>query len=70
MPLISRLERRFGRWAIPNLTLLLVAGQAMLYVAALLPQGVNLNRLALDPARILQGEVWRLGGGMRRGLSG
>jgi hypothetical protein len=61
MSLMSRLERRLGRWAIPNLTLLLIAGQAMLYVAALLPQGVNLNRLTLDPARVLQGEVWRLG---------
>jgi membrane-associated protease RseP (regulator of RpoE activity) len=62
MPLtmLDRLERRFGRFAIPNLTMILIAGQAVLYVASFLPQGISLDRIALDPAKILQGEVWRL----------
>jgi hypothetical protein len=60
MSLVSRLERRFGRFAIPNLTVFLIAGQACLYLAALMPQGVSLERIALDPARVLHGEVWRL----------
>lgn len=60
MSLIPRLERRFGRWTIPNLTLILIAGQAMLFVATRLPQGVSIDAITLDPARVLQGEVWRL----------
>jgi hypothetical protein len=60
MSLISRLERRLGRFAISNLTLILIAGQAVLYVASFLPQGVSLDRVALDPAKVMQGEVWRV----------
>jgi hypothetical protein len=60
MSLISRLERWFGRFAIPNLTVLLIAGQAALYLASYLPQGISLDRVALDPAMVMQGEVWRL----------
>src|SRR5687768_16764729 len=60
LTLLDRLERRLGRFAIPNLTLLLIAGQVALYVAWFLPQGISLDRIALDPAKILRGEVWRL----------
>jgi hypothetical protein len=60
MSLISRLERRFGRFAIPNLTTILIVGQACLFISKFLPQGVALHRVALDPARVLEGEVWRL----------
>jgi hypothetical protein len=60
MSLINRLEPRFGRWAIPNLTLILIVGQAARYVASILPQGVTFDRILLDPARVLQGQVWRL----------
>jgi hypothetical protein len=60
MSLLSRLERRFGRFAIPHLTSVLIAGQAALYVANLATHGIAINRLALDPAKVLHGEVWRL----------
>lgn len=60
LTLLDRLERRFGRFAIPNLTTFLVVGQAVLYVASRLPQGVALDRVEFDPVRITQGEVWRL----------
>ncbi len=62
MPLtfLDRLNRRFGRFAIQNLTLILIIGQFALYVANLFPQGVSLERVALDPAKVMQGEVWRL----------
>jgi hypothetical protein len=60
MSLVSRLERRFGRFAIPNLTIVLIAGQAALYLASLLPRGVELERVALNPALVMQGQVWRL----------
>ena len=60
MSLINRLERRFGWLAIPNLTVVLIAGQAALYMASLAPQGVALDRVLLDPEKVMQGEVWRL----------
>lgn len=60
MSLLSRLERRFGRFAIPNLTSILIAGQAALYLASLVPGGIALNRITLDPTLVLKGEVWRL----------
>lgn len=60
MSLISRLERWFGRFAIPNLTTVIIAGQAALYLAWFLSQDVLLDRVKLDPAKVLQGEVWRL----------
>lgn len=60
MSLLSRLERRFGRFAIPNLTTVLLVGQVCLYVASFMPQGVDLGRVMLNPARVMQGEVWRL----------
>lgn len=60
MKLIDRLERRFGRMAIPHL---------MRYIAALYGIGILLSItnpmiyyacLALDPAKILHGQIWRL----------
>jgi hypothetical protein len=62
MSLMSRLERRFGRFAIPNLTTALVIGQACLYVANITPpnQGKVLARVWLDPALVMQGQWWRV----------
>lgn len=58
MRLLDRLERRFGRWAIPNITLGLIIGQAFLYVlewTAPKPPDV-----AMIASRVLAGEYWRL----------
>lgn len=65
MPLtfIDRLQRRLGWLAVPNVTIAIIVGQAVLYVANLLAQnggGVALDRVMLDPAKVMQGEVWRL----------
>lgn len=60
MSLISKLERRFGRLAIPNATALLVAGQAALYVMAMVADRISLASIAMVPGKVLQGEVWRL----------
>jgi hypothetical protein len=60
LTLLDRLQRRFGWFAVPNVTIFLMAGQAVLYVASRLPQGVSLDRVVLDPAKVMQGEVWRL----------
>ena len=60
MDLLRRLERRFGRYAVPNVTLVLILGQAFVYLAASAPGGAQLDRLQLVPALVLKGEVWRL----------
>jgi hypothetical protein len=66
LSLIDRLQRRFGWLAVPNVTITLIVGQAVLYVAnflasrGILPEGVALDRVMLDPAKVMQGEVWRL----------
>ena len=69
MKLLDRLERRFGGYAVPGLTLWLLAGQALVFAGAYLgplanePQGgvlATTERLALDPGAVLQGEWWRL----------
>ena len=42
MSLVSRLESKFGRFAVPNLTVILIVGQVFLYVARhFAPLGLN-----------------------------
>ena len=66
LTLLDRLQRRFGWLAVPNVTITLIVGQAVLYMATLLarlgimPDGVSMDRIVLDPAKVMQGEVWRL----------
>ncbi|MBX3432970.1 MAG: hypothetical protein KF847_06600 [Pirellulales bacterium] len=60
MPLLKRLEARFGRYAVPNLTLALISGQALLYVLTSLPQGAHVENVMLVPAKVVDGEIWRL----------
>ena len=70
MRLLSRLERVFGRFAVPHLTLGLVLCQVVVYLIAAgmdnRPE-VQVNpaesvqaKLQLVPAKVLEGEVWRL----------
>lgn len=64
MSLISRLESRFGRWAIPNVTMIIIAGQMLLFFASRLRMqngaGIDLAKVMLLPGKVLSGEVWRL----------
>ena len=64
MSLLSRLERRFGRFAVQNVTVILIVGQVFLYVAQIISPpngGFNvLDNVRLYPAAVLNGEVWRL----------
>ena len=60
MSLLDRLERRFGRFAIPNLMTYIVGLNALVFVLAKTSPGAALSKLALEPYLVMQGEVWRL----------
>jgi hypothetical protein len=57
--LLARLERRLGRYAIPNLMAYVVGGMAILWVLSR-SRPEALERLELDFAAVRRGEVWRL----------
>jgi membrane associated rhomboid family serine protease len=57
--LLARLDRRFGRYAIPNLILYIVGGMALVWVLSL-SKPAFIGRLSLDMGAVRQGEVWRL----------
>ena len=59
MNLLDSLERRFGWLAIPGLIRIVVALTALVYLLTFLNPNF-LSLIALDPARIMHGEVWRL----------
>ena len=59
MSFLTKLERLFGRLAIPNLSLYLIAGQVLFWGLALMT-GFDLGRIALLPVAVVTGEVWRL----------
>ena len=56
---LDKMELRFGRYAIRNLTMYLLAGYAIGYLLSFtMPQ--LLTYFTLEPALILKGQVWRL----------
>ena len=56
---LDKMERRFGRYAIRNLTMYLLAGYAIGYLLSFtMPQ--LLTYFTPEPALILKGQVWRL----------
>lgn len=56
---MSKFEKKFGKYAIPNVTLVLIICYIIGYVIQLLNPNF-IFFLTLDPYRILHGEVWRL----------
>lgn len=64
MRFLDALEKRLGRYAVPNVTLWLVASQAFVYVADTAARANGqvgiAGQLLLVPALVVQGEVWRL----------
>lgn len=59
MRFMNKLERKFSRYAISNLTMYLIFGYVIGYVLGRFSPGM-LNYLTLDPYQILHGQVWRL----------
>ncbi len=59
MRLLDHLQRRFGRYAVPHVTEGLIACQVLVFLLSQSKPAL-LADIALVPARVLQGEVWRL----------
>lgn len=65
MSLLKNLQSRLRRWAIPNPTAIIIAGQVLLYLVQTARDagqvgGDAFAGIYLDPGRVLEGEVWRL----------
>ncbi|MBQ5359548.1 MAG: hypothetical protein IIU47_00725 [Lachnospiraceae bacterium] len=56
---MSNFERKFGRYAIRNLSSVLIGFYILGYVILAITPGL-MNYLTLDPYRIIHGQVWRL----------
>ncbi len=59
MNLINRLERKFGKYAIDNLTMYIIITYVVGYLITFLMPNV-LTYLILEPKLILQGQIWRV----------
>lgn len=59
MTTFDKLERKYGRYAIRNLPLMLIICYAIGYVIQFLNSGF-VNYLTLNPYLILKGQIWRL----------
>lgn len=59
MKFMNKLERKFSKYAVSNLTMYLIFGYVAGYVISRLAPGI-LNYLILDPYQVLHGQVWRV----------
>lgn len=60
MNFLDKLERKFGKFAIPNLMLYIMSGQAIVFLLNLLGIYLPTAILCFDPLLIMKGQVWRL----------
>lgn len=63
MKFFNKLERKFGKYAIPNLTRYIIITYGIGYLLWVIQQASSVNILGwltLDPGLILQGQVWRI----------
>lgn len=59
MKFLNKLERKLGRYAIPNLTFYIIGTYVIGYLMQFLAPNI-IGYLYLDPYKILHGQVWRL----------
>ena len=57
---LNRLECKYGRFGIPNLTNILVAGQVLVFAVELFVNSAITLGLGLSRFLLLQGQVWRV----------
>lgn len=58
--MIDKLERKFRKYAIPNLMYYIIILYAVGWVLQVFAVGFYESYLCLDPTRILRGQIWRL----------
>ena len=59
MDFMTKLERKFGKFAIPNLTLILIGGFVLGYLIEIMaPEALGL--ISLDPSKVMHGQIYRL----------
>ena len=56
---LNKLERKIGRYAVPNLIIWLIGAYTIGYVFGTVSPGI-LSYLTLSPYHILHGQIWRL----------
>lgn len=56
---LDTLDRKFGRFAIPNVTVYIIAGQAIFYLLIYLKL-VDLAFISFIPQKVIEGEFWRI----------
>ena len=56
---ITKLERKFGRYCIPNLISILIGGQILVYAVELFVNQYISFYLNLDRGALLAGQIWR-----------
>lgn len=57
--MLSKLERKFGRYAVPNITLILIMGQVLMFIAVH-SQPALFENMWLVPAKVMDGDIHRL----------
>ena len=63
MKIINKLERKFGRYAIPNLTTYIIVGYIIGYALEFLELFTKINVLSwltLNPYAVFHGQIWRI----------
>lgn len=60
MKWLYKLERKFGKYYIPNLMEIILFGSLAVYLLSVTVIPNLLNMLYLDPSKVIKGEVWRL----------
>ncbi len=57
---LNKMERKYGKYAIPNLMYYIIILYAFGFLIEVVRPGVYAQYLALDAAAILHGEIWRM----------
>ena len=59
MRFIDKLERKYRKYGIPNLTMYIIGCYVLGYILQMFNPGI-MSMLSLEPALILRGQIWRL----------
>ena len=60
MKWLNKLERKFGKYAIPNLMFYVVILYVVGFIFDLVAPGFYYSFLSLDISAVLRGQIWRL----------